>query len=145
MPKVVVQREVSASPEKIWEIISDMERYPEFMKDLVEVKVLERGDNYTKTHWVGKARNMTVEWDEEDFYFPKEFRIEYKAKQGIFSKFEGEWKIEPTDAGKSLVTLTVDFEIGVPMFKMMLGPLATKIIKDNCEMMLDGIKNRAEM
>lgn len=145
MPKVVVQKEIASNPDKIWEIISDMEKYPKFMKDLVEVKVIERSENYTKTHWVGRVKNMTVEWDEEDFYFPEDFRIEYKAEQGIFSKFEGEWKIEPMDNNSSRVTLTVDFEIGVPMFKVMLGPLATKIIKDNCEMMLSGIKNRAEM
>jgi len=144
VPKVITTIDISATPEKVWNIISDMEKYPQFMSDLVEVKVLERGNNTTKTHWVAKAKNMTVEWDEEDFYYPEEFRIYYKAQQGVFSKFEGEWRITPKDNEKIEVSLSVDFEIGVPMFRTLLGPLATKLIKDNCEMMLRGVKERAE-
>ncbi len=144
MPKVETEITVKGSPDAIWEVISDMERYPEFMNDLIEVKVMERGENTTKTHWVGKAKNMTIEWDEEDFYYPDEYRIYYKANQGVFSKFEGEWNIEKISDEEVKVSLTVDFEIGVPMFRTLFGPLATKIIKDNCVSMLNAIKERVE-
>ncbi|NOZ91863.1 cyclase [bacterium 3DAC] len=144
MPKVETEITIKGNPQDVWEIISDMEKYPEFMDDLIDVKVLERGENTTKTHWVAKAKNMTVEWDEEDFYYPDEYRIYYKAKQGVFSKFEGEWTIEKLDEETIKVRLTVDFEIGVPMFRTLLGPLATKLIKDNCVSMLNAIKERAE-
>ncbi len=144
MPKVETEITVKSNPEAVWEIISDMEKYPEFMDDLVDVKVLERGENTTKTHWVAKAKNMTVEWDEEDFYYPDEYRIYYKANQGVFSKFEGEWTIEKIDNETIRVKLIVDFEVGVPMFRTLLGPLATKLIKDNCVSMLNAIKERSE-
>jgi len=144
MPQVETEIRVNGDPEVIWNIISDMEKYPEFMSDLIEVKVLERGENRTRTHWVAKAKNMTIEWDEEDIYYPNEYRITYKAKQGVFSKFEGEWKIERLSSGESVVKLIVDFEIGVPMFKTLLGPLAQKLIKDNCLSMLNAIKQRVE-
>ena len=43
MPYVEVKKNIKAAPAKIYEIIKDMAAYPNFMKDLVSVDILERG------------------------------------------------------------------------------------------------------
>ena len=45
MPYVEIKKNIKATPAKIYEIIKDMPSYPTFMKDLVSVEVLERGED----------------------------------------------------------------------------------------------------
>lgn len=42
MPYVEVSLEVACEGEKIYPIIKNMEKYPEFIRDLVSVEILER-------------------------------------------------------------------------------------------------------
>lgn len=63
--------------------------------------------------------------------------------EGDLAKFEGEWTITPVGSG-ARVRLTVDFELGIPMFASLLNPVATMMIRRNCEQMLAAIKRRVE-
>ena len=55
MPYVEVKKTINAAPSTIYQIVKDMAAYPNFMKDLVSVEILERGDDYTISHWVSNV------------------------------------------------------------------------------------------
>ena len=143
MPYVEVHKTVQAGREKVLPIIKKMEDYPLFMADLKEVTVLERGDNYTITHWVSNVDGRTIQWTERDTFFDEEWRIHYQQTEGDLKKMEGEWRLTEIDGGTDIM-LTVDFEFGIPMIAGLLNPILKMKVRDNSENMLAAVKAKVE-
>ena len=143
MPHVESTIRVKASPAKVYEVAKDMESYPQFMKDVVSITTLERGDHSTITRWVTRLEGKTLKWTERDEFDDDNFIIRYTQIEGDLKKFEGAWYFEP-EGEETKVTLTVDFEFGIPMVAALLHPIAKVKVRENCEMMLKGIQAKLE-
>ena len=143
MPYVEVKKIIKATPAAIYEIVKDMPSYPTFMKDLVSVEILERGADYTISHWVSNVDGRKIIWTERDTFYPEQNKITYAQTEGDLKKMEGEWNIVPqSDACE--VTLSVDFEFGIPMIAGLLNPILKKKVRENSENMLTSIKEQIE-
>lgn len=144
MPYVEVNKVVKGDKKELYEIIKRMEDYPEFMKDVISVETLEKGnDNTTVTYWVTNVDGRKIKWKELDKFDNDNCHIAYKQIEGDLRKFEGEWILEDTPEGVK-VTLTVDFDFGIPMIAPLLNPILKKKVKQNSESMLQSIKERME-
>lgn len=144
MPYVEVSKIIQGDKNELYEIIKKMEDYPKFMKDVVSVETLERGnDNTTVTYWVTNVDGRTIKWKELDKFDDTNFKIIYKQIAGDLRKFEGEWILEDTPEGVRVI-LTVDFDFGIPMIAPLLNPILRKKVKQNSEAMLQSIKERIE-
>ncbi len=143
MPYVEVSKLIRGEGRAIYDIISDMEAYPSFMKDLVSVKVSERGPGYDISSWVSDVDGRRIAWTERDCFYPEELKIAYQQTAGDLKKMEGAWTIEPRSDG-CLVTLAVDFEFGIPMIAGLLNPILKRKVKENSENMLAAIKKQVE-
>lgn len=143
MPYVESKITINGDGNKIYEIIKDMASYPNFMKDLVSVEILERGEDYTISHWVTNADGRRIVWTERDTFYPEELKITYDQTEGDLKKMEGAWTIlEQADGCE--VTLAVDFEFGIPMIAGLLNPILKKKVRENSENMLNSIKEQIE-
>ena len=143
MPFVEVMISVSCDRNKIYPILKDMEKYPEFMTDLVSVEVLEREGNTTISKWVSNVDGRVIKWTELDTFDDENMHISYKQMEGDLKKFEGEWILTPLSEGTE-IKLTVDFEFGIPMISGLLNPILKKKVRDNSMNMLKGIKEKLE-
>ena len=143
MPYVEVSLPISASREAIYPILKAMDKYPEFMSDLVSVDVLERSADTTVTKWVSNVDGRIIQWTEQDVFDEANFHIAYRQIAGDLKKFEGEWILTPVEGGTE-IKLTVDFEFGIPMIAGLLNPILKKKVKTNSENMLKAIKDRLE-
>ena len=144
MPYVEVRLPVASEPATIYPIIKDMEKYPQFMSDLVSVEVLERTAHTTTTRWVSNVDGRIIRWTEMDLFDDEKQHISYKQTEGDLKKFEGEWVLTELPDGTTEIMLTVDFEFGVPMIAGLLNPLLKKKVRDNSMNMLKAIKERLE-
>lgn len=143
MPYVEVTMPVNCDKSKIYPILKDMEKYPEFMPDLVSVEVLERKDNTTITRWVSNVDGRIIKWTEVDTFDDENMHIAYRQIEGDLKKFEGEWILTDIPGGTE-IKLTVDFEFGIPMIAGLLNPILKKKVRVNSENMLKAIKERME-
>lgn len=143
MPKVEVSTLIRGPRAEVYKLASDMARFPEFMEDVDEVTVLERSGNETVTQWVTRLAGRRFAWKERDIFDDENFHIRYQQIEGDLKKFEGEWILEETPEGTK-VTLTVDFEIGIPMFAGILEPIAKAKVRENAAAMLEGIRKQIE-
>lgn len=143
MPYVEVSMPILSSPENIYPIIKDMEKYPLFMKDLVSVKVLQRHENMTITEWVSNVDGRVIKWRERDVFDDENMHIAYEQTEGDLKRFAGEWCLEQVE-DKTIVTLKVDFEFGIPMISGLLNPILKKKVRENSENMLKAVKERIE-
>ncbi len=143
MPYVETKTVIRGDGRKIYDIISDMAAYPNFMKDLVSVEILERGENTTVSHWVSNVDGRRIVWTERDTFYPDELKITYAQTEGDLKKMEGQWLIVPCEGGCE-VTLAVDFEFGIPMIAGLLNPILKKKVRENSENMLNSVKEQIE-
>lgn len=143
MPYVEVTMPVRCEPAKLYPIIKDMEKYPDFMPDLVSVEVIDRQETSTVTKWVSNVDGRIIKWTEKDIFDDTNRHITYKQIEGDLKKMEGEWILTPISEGTE-VKLTVDFEFGIPMIAGLLNPILKKKVRVNSENMLKAIKERME-
>ncbi|MEN6413458.1 MAG: SRPBCC family protein [Veillonellales bacterium] len=143
MPYVEVTMPVLCEGDKIYPILKNMEKYPEFMTDLVSVQVVERKANTTVSKWVSNVDGRIIKWTELDTFDDSNLHIAYEQIEGDLKKFSGEWILTPIEGGTQ-IKLTVDFEFGVPMIAGLLNPILKKKVKDNSMNMLKAVKKRME-
>ncbi len=148
MGVVFAEVDVSVEPEIAFRIASEVEKYPDFMPDVKEVRVLERRDDgYARTAWVGHAKVASIDklirWTEEEWWDEKKLTSRFELLEGDYKHYRGEWAFEPVDGG-TRIRLKVDFDLGLPLIGPMIVKLLDKIMQNNIDGMLHAIKNRAE-
>ncbi len=99
MPYVETKTTIKGDGAKIYDIIKDMAAYPNFMKDLVSVEILERGEDYTISHWVSNVDGRKIVWTERDTFYPQDLKITYEQTKGDLKHMEGQWVIVPQADG----------------------------------------------
>jgi len=145
MPTVESQVSVAAPVERVYEIARDIERFPQFMADVVEVEILEQTPERQVSRWVGliKELNRKINWTEEDFWDEESRSCEFRMLEGDYTSYGGSWKFEPEGDG-CLVTLVVEFEYEVPLVGALIKNLLKKKMQENCDSMLAALKAEAE-
>ena len=132
MPFVETKTVINGNIDDIYNIVKNMEAYPSFMNDLESVKILEKGSDYTLSHWVSNVDGRRIVWTEKDNFFDAEKRITYK-----------EWRLTNSNEGVE-VLLSVDFEFGIPMIAGLLNPILKRKVRENSENMLAAVKAKIE-
>lgn len=143
MPFVKSDILIKGDKNAIYQVIQNMEDYPRFMESLVSVTVLERGKNYDISHWVSNVDGRKIVWTERDDFYPEDFKITYQQIDGDLKKMEGVWELNDEAEGVR-VSLTVDFEFGIPMIAGLLNPLLVRKVRENSEAMLAAVKGQIE-
>ena len=143
MPYIELAAFARGEAGRAYEMAKKMEEYPKFMENLESVKVIEQGPGYTITDWVAKVDGNDFKWQEKDVFDDENMTITYKQTAGDLKKFEGQWRFTKEPEG-TRITLTVDFEMGIPVLAVMLNPILKKKVKSNSEAMLEGIKKQVE-
>ena len=129
--------------EAVYELAKDMEGYPDFMPDVESVTVVSREGNTTITEWETSVDGTPILWTEKDVFDDKTHIITYQLIEGDLEKFEGKWSFQSKDGGTE-VTLTVDYDFGIPELTNLIGPTLEQKVGENSEMMLQGMKKRIE-
>lgn len=109
-----------ATPDQLWAVITDFERYPQWAADLKEVTVVQR-DHEGRASIVrfragafGRSASYTLAYDYSDM--PKQ--LSWKLVQGdITSKLDGTYAFEVVGEETEVVYhLEVDLKIPIPAF-----------------------------
>lgn len=137
MPHLEVAREVPGRASMVYDLLSNMERFPDFMENLESVRVVERGEGYTVSEWVARLQGARFRWTERDEFLPG--RIVYHQIKGDLKQFEGEWIVEQVGPDTTRVVLITDFEFGIPMLAALLNPVAKMALRENSKAMLKAI------
>lgn len=145
MPTVSAQVTVKAPLEKVYALAKNIEAFPEFMEDVVEVTILESSAGRQVSRWVGliKEFGRTITWTEEDFWNDDEHCCRFRQIEGDFTAYEGEWTFEAAN-GETMVRLEVTYEYRVPLIGPLIQGLLQRKVQQNCQAMLEAIRRQAE-
>jgi coenzyme Q-binding protein COQ10 len=146
MPKFEIRRPVKHSAEKMYALIADVERYPEFLPLCEALAIRSTKERDGKTLLLA---DMTVGYKaiRETFTTqvllnPAEQAIDVKYIEGPFKYLDNRWRFEPAaDGGQgSVVHFFIDYE-----FKsMILGALMGSMFDRAFRMFTDAFEKRAD-
>jgi coenzyme Q-binding protein COQ10 len=131
--------DIKAPVEKVFRIISDYERYPEFLPEVKRVSTSDRSGNRVKVHYeveVIKRIKYTLELSEEPPH-----RVRWSFVEGeLMRDNHGSWSLEAAGPEQTRATYSIE---------MALGPLVPKaivkaLVETSLPKMLDAFKKRAE-
>lgn len=135
--------EIQSTPEELFEIITDLDAYPEWVDNLKAIEVLEEtAEGYPhRARMTVDAKIKTVEYTlVYDYDYPVEVSWTSEAG-GDLRQVDGAYRLVG-EAGESPTTVHYDLEIdpGFPVPGFLLKQAEKTIIKSG----LDGLKDRAE-
>ncbi|MEH2500344.1 ribosome-associated toxin RatA of RatAB toxin-antitoxin module [Bradyrhizobium sp. AZCC 1678] len=136
MPKIDVQETLNSSVEQVWKLICDLEAYPKLMEPVRAVKVLSSKGHESIVEWEVELKGSILRWTETEERKPEEYRITYEQLQGDLEMLRGYWLLRPLENGRTEALLQIEFEIGIPMLRDMLNPIAVRALSDNARVML---------
>lgn len=129
----------NAPMEKCFEIISDYERYPEFLPEVKKIKTSNRKGAEVDVHYeaeVVKVIKYTVHMKEE-----KPSRVSWTFIDGEFMKDNrGGWVLEDAGNGTTKGTYTVEVAVGPLVPKSILNAL----VDSQLPKLLENFKKRIE-
>ncbi|MFZ5444695.1 MAG: type II toxin-antitoxin system RatA family toxin [Myxococcota bacterium] len=130
---------INAPVEKCWAVISDYERYPEFLPEVKKIKTQNRRGNEVDVQYeaeVVKLIKYTVHMKEEG---PK--KLQWSFVDGEFMKDnKGGWSLEDAGNGTTRATYSIEIEVGMLVPKTIINALVdTQLPK-----LLENFKKRIE-
>ncbi len=120
---------VAASPERMFELINDVERYPEFVPGCAAAQVLERGvDSLRARLTVGSGAMRTTFVTRNRLQAPH--AIDMELDEGPLRSLSGKWRLTPVTAGEvsgCRVDLDLTFEVKSGLMGLAMGPMIERV------------------
>ena len=137
MAHIMVETEINATPEKVWEIVSDIDNEPKFWKGTKEVRNLEKEGNTVKREITIAFRDQKCM--QEVTLEPKE-RIRAKFTKGII---DGEKIVSIIQRDEKTILCTV-WNVRLTGMMGMFTGMIKKHIKSGTEQAMQSIKAEIE-
>lgn len=127
MPTVNALAELDgARIERVWEVVSDVERYPDLVDHVLEVSPCEGGHR-----WVVLLNGSRVQWVQRDR--PTEpSSLEFEQVTGDLDTLRGRWTLDRSASGVT-VRLRIDFHLGVDGLAHLLDPIWTQSFRAHAD------------
>ena len=143
MPKFQTTRRVAHDPDKMFALVADVEKYPEFLPLCEALTVRSRKEKDGRAMLVA---DMTVGYKairetftSQVFLIPSETTIDVKYLDGPFRYLTNEWRFDPAEGGGSNVCFFIDYE-----FKSrILGAVMGAMFDRGFRMFADAFEKRA--
>jgi ribosome-associated toxin RatA of RatAB toxin-antitoxin module len=137
--------EIDASPEAVFAIASDLERYPEWQNFLQRVSATERDAE-------GRATLVDAEADAKVTSLKLKLRatrdeprrVAWRAEGGDVKALNGAFDLAEAGPGRTRATFGLEVDPGFKLGLLLKGPVADRLRDRVLSGMLDGLKRRAE-
>jgi ribosome-associated toxin RatA of RatAB toxin-antitoxin module len=137
--------DIDASPEAVFAVASDLERYPEWQDFLQRITVRERDAD-------GRASLVDAEADAKVTQVKLKLRVSrdeprrvaWRTEGGDLKAMSGAFDLAEAGAGRTRATFGLEVDPGFKLGLLLKGPVADRLRERILTGMLDGLKRRAE-
>ncbi|KAB0681765.1 type II toxin-antitoxin system RatA family toxin [Aureimonas leprariae] len=127
MPKFETVRPVKHSPERMFDLVADVESYPEFLPLCERLRIRtreERGDKQLLVADMTVAYKLVREtFASQVLLRPSERQIDVKYIEGPFRYLDNRWTFEPKDDGGTNVRFFIDYEFKSRTLGLLMGSM----------------------
>lgn len=132
------------TPRQLYDLVLDIERYPEFLPWCRAARVLERQEGRLLGELVISFKHITEGYVSEVTFTPpegeKEGKIDVKLVRGPFKHLENHWVFIPKEEGGTEIRLHLAFQFRSRLLDSLIGMLFGKATVK----MAEAFKNRAD-
>jgi uncharacterized membrane protein len=145
MPTVETTTWINAPLETVYAIAKDNESFPEFMKDVKSLTVVETDRNRIVSDYVGLVPQfmLKVRWKQEDVWDDENHVCAFRQLEGDYDRLDGTWTFKEENGGTRFDSV-LHYEYNVPTLGPLVGKVIYGIVVKNVENILSAIKSRAE-
>jgi coenzyme Q-binding protein COQ10 len=136
MPKFETHRPVKHSPEQMYALVADIEKYPQFLPLCEALNIRSRTERDGKTLLIA---DMTVGYKaiRETFTTqvllnPAELAIDVKYIEGPFKYLDNRWRFQPAPTG-SVVDFFIDYEFKSRILGALMGSMFDRAFRTFAE------------
>lgn len=128
MPRHAEKRVLAYEPARLFDLVADIGRYPEFLPWCVAARVRGReGDVLHAELVIGFS--MIRERFTSRVVLRRPDRIDVTYAEGPFRHLENHWTFEPAEGGGTLVDFHVDFEFRSRVLQALIGSLFHEAVR----------------
>ncbi len=127
MPTHAEKKEFIFSSEQMFDLVADIEKYPEFLPWCLDCKIIKRTDNEMIANMV-IGYKLFREWfgTRVTLDRPNTIRVEYV--NGPLRHLSNRWTFTTRSDGGCIVDFYVDFEFKNPIFQKLMGAFFNEIV-----------------
>jgi len=125
--------------ELMYAVVSDVEKYPQFLPWVVGLRVLSRNQNGLTAEMAVGYGALRERYTSEVILDPKIHRIDVKQTKGPFKTLENHWQFTPRDGGCE-ITFSILFEFKSRLLHSVAGAKFEKVMLK----MADAFEERAK-
>jgi coenzyme Q-binding protein COQ10 len=128
MPRYSSKRRARHSAQQMFDLVADVERYPEFVPLCRSLKIRQRTQNPDGTEIVVADMTVSFKLVREGFTSRvtldrPNLKILVEYLQGPFSNLENRWTFEPKSGGECDVGFFLSYEFKSRMLAMLMGTM----------------------
>lgn len=126
------------SAQELFDLVADIESYPQFLNGCVDAQVLERCDNTVTARLALSRAGFSHSFVTRNIMVPGE-RIDLTLVDGPFDRFEGHWHFTGLAPDACKVMLSLRFRLRSGLMHAAAGRLFDKVALD----LVDAVVKRA--
>ena len=128
MPTHAEKRALPYSPEQLFDMVADIERYPEFLPWCRAARITKREGNVVYSDMVIGFK-MVRERFSTRVILDRPNRIDVHYLTGPMHHLDNHWKFVAQPDGSCLVDFYVDFEFRSPLLRRLIGLLFNEAVR----------------
>ena len=140
MPTHAEERHSPFTPDQLFDLVADIERYPEFLPWCVASRVRRREGNTVWADLIIGFKMFRERFTSKVTMDRAEHRIDVAYSEGPFRYLNNHWRFKPAPDGGTLIDFYVDFEFRSVMLQKIIGALFGEAVKR----MVAAFEHRAE-
>src|SRR6185437_13641345 len=128
MPTHAEQRVLPYSPEQLFALVADIERYPEFLPWCIAARIRERRGNLIVADLLIGFKMIRERFTSRVTLSPPG-RIDVAYAEGPFRYLDNHWLFEPAGEGTCRIDFFVDFEFRSRVLQKLIGVLFNEAVR----------------
>ena len=140
MPTHAETRILPHTPDQMYDLVADIERYPEFLPWCVGLRVRKRWDNKIRAEMKVGFNVLRETFSSEVTLTPRE-RIDVVYFEGPFRYLNNHWIFRPHGDGACAIDFFIDFEFRSVMLQRLAGVVFNEAVKR----MVSSFERRADV
>ncbi|MEQ9111413.1 MAG: type II toxin-antitoxin system RatA family toxin [Rhodospirillaceae bacterium] len=140
MPVHTEKRILPYSPEQVYKLVADVERYPEFLPWCVACRKTQTYENGFDADLAIGFKMVREKFSSRVVLYPID-KVEVVYKDGPFKHLSNSWTFSATDDGKGCV---VDFYLDFEFRSLMLQKIIGVLFEEAVRRMVSAFESRAE-
>ncbi|HKL76921.1 MAG TPA: type II toxin-antitoxin system RatA family toxin [Gammaproteobacteria bacterium] len=139
MPSMERSEVVPYTPDQMYELVMDIESYPEFLSWCSRGRILEEQTDSITAELTLEYKGLSKSFSTRNrFQRPKV--VEMRLLEGPFRFLEGVWTFEPREGEGTRVHMSIQFEFVSRMLSFMIGPMFHHAV----DTLVEDFRKRAE-